>query len=166
MPDKKPIAYLISGFVGSGKTTFARKLEKETGAIRFTKDEWIIRIFGNDPNFKEFDKYDEKMTSLSNDLAIQCLKAGLDVIIDNGFWSRTQRDQMRERIKEIGAHFQFYSIQCPYQIMRQRIIYRNQNLTGDSFFIKEETFDYYWSHFEAMDADETKIDVSCQEEEV
>lgn len=42
----KPIAHLICGFIGSGKTTFARKLEKETGAARFTKDEWMVRLFG------------------------------------------------------------------------------------------------------------------------
>jgi predicted kinase len=47
MNKKQPIAHIICGFIGSGKTTFARKLEKETGAIRITKDEWIIKIFGN-----------------------------------------------------------------------------------------------------------------------
>ena len=37
--DKKPVAHIVIGFIGSGKTTFARKLEKETGAVRFTKDQ-------------------------------------------------------------------------------------------------------------------------------
>jgi hypothetical protein len=36
---KKPVAHIVIRFIGSGKTTFARKLEKETGAVRFTKDE-------------------------------------------------------------------------------------------------------------------------------
>jgi adenylate kinase family enzyme len=35
----KPVAHIIVGFIGAGKTTFARKLEKETGVMRFTKDE-------------------------------------------------------------------------------------------------------------------------------
>lgn len=47
MKNKKPIVYVICGFIGAGKTTFARKLEHETKAIRITKDEWIIKIFVN-----------------------------------------------------------------------------------------------------------------------
>jgi len=34
MNKKQPIAYIICGFIGAGKTTFARKLEKETEAVR------------------------------------------------------------------------------------------------------------------------------------
>lgn len=45
----KPVAHIVIGFIGSGKTTFARKLERETGAVRFTKDEWMVRLFGNTP---------------------------------------------------------------------------------------------------------------------
>jgi predicted kinase len=35
---RKPIVYLICGFIGAGKTTFAKKLEEKTGAVRITKD--------------------------------------------------------------------------------------------------------------------------------
>lgn len=39
--NNQPTAHLIIGFIGSGKTTFSKKLEKETGALRFTKDEYL-----------------------------------------------------------------------------------------------------------------------------
>ena len=42
MHNNKPLAHIIIGFIGSGKTTFARRLERETGAIRFTKDKWMV----------------------------------------------------------------------------------------------------------------------------
>lgn len=35
--NKNPTAHLIIGFIGAGKTTFARKLEKEIGVVRFTR---------------------------------------------------------------------------------------------------------------------------------
>lgn len=89
----KPTAHLIIGFIGSGKTTFAKKLEKETGAVRFTKDEWMVRIFGNSfskDNFQndKFHEYDSKMAKLATEMALRCLKAGTSVIIDDGFWYR------------------------------------------------------------------------------
>ncbi len=36
-------AHLLHGFTGAGKTTFARQLEAETGAVRFCQDEWVHR---------------------------------------------------------------------------------------------------------------------------
>lgn len=45
---EKPILTLMVGLPGAGKTTAARQLEEETGAIRFTPDEWHLFLFGND----------------------------------------------------------------------------------------------------------------------
>lgn len=39
----KPTLHLIHGYLGAGKTTFARKLEIDTKALRFTLDEWIVQ---------------------------------------------------------------------------------------------------------------------------
>src|SRR5215211_6653017 len=50
----KPIVYLLCGFIGAGKTTFARKLEERTGAVRITKDEWLISLIGNDPTINGY----------------------------------------------------------------------------------------------------------------
>ena len=91
--NKKPVAHIVIGVIGSGKTSFARKLEKETGAVRFTKDEWMVSLFGNTPPKDKFEEYDHKMTSLSRDMALECLRAGTDVIIDEGFWEKEQRDE-------------------------------------------------------------------------
>jgi len=72
MNNKQPIAYVICGFIGAGKTTFARKLEHETKAIRITKDEWIIKIFGNKiTSDKNFERYDKNITELATDIAFK-----------------------------------------------------------------------------------------------
>ena len=48
--------YLLCGFIGAGKTTFARKLDERTGAVRITKDEWLIRLIGHDPTINGYDE--------------------------------------------------------------------------------------------------------------
>jgi predicted kinase len=35
------ILYLVCGLPGAGKTTFAKQLELETGALRLCPDEWM-----------------------------------------------------------------------------------------------------------------------------
>jgi predicted kinase len=149
MNNKQPIAYIICGFIGSGKTTFARKLEKETGAIRITKDEWIIKIFGNKiTSDKNFERFDNNITELTRDFALKILKAGKDVIIDEGFWVKSQRDDIKKKILQVGAKPIFYYVECSIEKMKARVINRSKSLTTDSFEINEEMFDKYLKYWE------------------
>ena len=149
MRKKQPVAYVICGFIGAGKTTFARKLEKETGAIRVTKDEWIIKIFGNkitsDKNFAVFDK---NITGLARDFAFKILKAGKDVIIDEGFWVKSQRDDIKKKIINVGAKPIFYYVEYSINKMKKRVINRSKNPPTDSFEINGEMFDKYLKYWE------------------
>jgi predicted kinase len=40
----RPNLVLVCGLPGSGKTTIARQLEQETGAIRINIDEWVAAL--------------------------------------------------------------------------------------------------------------------------
>lgn len=149
MNKNQPIAYVICGFIGAGKTTFARKLEKETGAIRITKDEWIIKIFGNRiTSDKNFEAYDKNMTELATDSAFKILKSGKDVILDEGFWVRSQRDDIKKKVISTGAKPILYYVECPIEKMKERVINRSKNPSADSFEIDEEMFDTYLKYWE------------------
>ncbi|MBI3559781.1 ATP-binding protein [Candidatus Gottesmanbacteria bacterium] len=161
---RQPLAYVIIGFIGSGKTTFANKLEKETGALRFTKDEWVIAIFGHDPTFKGFDIYDNRISKLAVDVALYCLKAGNDIIIDEGFWVRSQRDEIREKIEKAGGRVQFYYVKNTHETMKLRISKRNQKPTSDAFVINQEMYDGYRKYFDEPSPEEKCIIVENVEE--
>ena len=155
MSKKQPIAYVICGFIGAGKTTFARKLEKETGAIRVTKDEWIVKIFGNKITLdNNFEVYDKSVTKLATDIAFKILKAGKDVIIDEGFWVKSQRDDIKKKILQVGAKPIFYYVESSVEKMKERVINRSKNPTKDSFEISEEMFNNYLKYWQAPDASE------------
>src|SRR3990172_3232963 len=155
MNKKQPIAYVICGFIGAGKTTFARKLEKETKAIRITKDEWIIKIFGNKiTSDKDFERYDKNITELATDIAFEILKSGGDVILDEGFWVKSQRDDIKKKILNIGAKPILYYVECPVEKMRERVIDRSKTPPLDSFEINEEMFDKYLKYWEPPIAEE------------
>jgi len=156
--NKKPTAHLVCGFIGAGKTTFSKKLEKETGALRFTKDEWMIRIFGNNPKkINQFEKYDNRMMNLSIDTAIECLKAGIDVIIDDAHWIKADRKLISEKVKKAGGTPQFYYIKCSWNTLKNRTLERSKNLGKDAFYIDEEMFNSYKKHFEEFGSDEECI---------
>ncbi len=152
---QQPIAYIICGFIGAGKTTFARKLEHETKAIRITKDEWIIKIFGNKiTSDKNFERYDKNITELAKDIAFRILKSGKDVIIDEGFWVKSQRDDIKKKILQAGAKPIFYYVQSSVAKMKERVINRSKNPAKDSFEISEEMFDSYLKYWQPPDESE------------
>lgn len=154
---RNPTVYLICGFIGAGKTTFAKKLERETGAVRITKDEWSIRLIGNDPTIAGYVEWDRKICGLSRDVAFQLAESGIDVIIDEGFWEREQRDEMRSRTGAIGAKAVLYYVETPIEAIWERVAGRNDNPTKDSFTISREMLDGYLKYWQPPSEDEEYI---------
>lgn len=154
---RKPIVYLICGFIGAGKSTFAKKLEKETGAVKITKDEWSIRLIGNDPTIDGYAQWDTKIIELSRDIAFYLAEKGIDVIIDEGFWAKEERDALKRRIDAIGAKAVMYYVDTPIETIRERVVGRNSNLTKDSFKISREMLDNYLKYWQAPTEDEDYI---------
>ncbi len=149
--------YIICGFIGSGKTTFARKLERETGAIRITKDEWLIALFGHNPSIPGYEAYDRKICTMTRDMAFRIAEKGTDVILDEGFWSREERDAMRDRALSVGAKPVLYYLDTPVELMRKRVVGRNANPMTDAFNITDRMFDEYLTHWDPPGEDEAVI---------
>ena len=154
---RKPIVYVICGFIGAGKTTFAKKLEEKTGAVRITKDEWSICLIGNDPTIDGYEEWDTKIIELSRAVAFQLVEKGIDVIIDEGFWAREQRVELRRRIDAIGAKEVLYYVEAPIETIRDRVVGRNNNLSKDSFTISREMFDNYLKYWQPPGEDEDYV---------
>lgn len=154
---RQATVYLICGFVGAGKTTFAKDLERKTGAVRITKDEWSIRLIGNDPTIDGYEEWDRRICGLSRDVAFQLAEKGIDVIIDEGFWEEELRDEMRRRARAIGVKAVMYYVETPIETIRKRVAERNNNLTKDSFKISRAMLDNYLRHWQSPSDDEDYI---------
>jgi predicted kinase len=151
---RQATVYLICGFIGAGKTTFAKMLEKKTGAVRIVKDEWSIRLIGNDPTIDGYAEWDRKIIDLSRDVAFYLAEKGIDVIMDEGFWEKETRDEMRRRADAIGAKVVMYYLDTPIETIRERVVGRNNNLTKESFKISREMLDNYLKNWEPPTEDE------------
>lgn len=124
-------AHLIYGYLAVGKTTFARKLEHELGAVRFSADEWYMRLFVREGTTHELDqgKFD-RLLALLNEMWPTILERGIDVVLDFGFWNRALRDQARNLTHAVGGSVRLYEITCREDVAQQRLLTRNQNSIG------------------------------------
>ncbi|WP_164935770.1 AAA family ATPase [Bradyrhizobium guangzhouense] len=157
-----PTAHLIHGYIGAGKTTFARRLERQLPAIRFSHDEWMAALYGDDPPVDRFPEFHERVSKLIETHWTRCVELGLDVVLDFGFWSRTQRSQIRATVLALGGSARLYRLECPDDEAWRRVERRNLHLDG-SLLIVRHTFDALKSRFEPLGDDEDRIEVHSQD---
>jgi predicted kinase len=152
-------AHLIHGYLGAGKTTFARQLERNIPAIRFSHDEWMVRLYGDDPPIEQFAVFYWRIHEQVEEIWLRCLELGLDVVLDFGFWTRQERDATRAKIIALGVEARLYRLTCPEDEAWRRIEKRNTNLQG-SLLIVRNTFEVFKERFEPLDPDETRIEIT------
>ena len=113
---------LLCGLPGSGKTTVARQLVAESGAVRFCPDEWMSAL-GVD--LWEEDGFRSRLEQLQWGLAQELLGHGMTVVIEWGVWAREERDAVRERARELGAAVELRHLDPPLDELWRRIEIRN-----------------------------------------
>ena len=134
------VMVLIVGLPGAGKTSWARRLEAERGALRLTPDEWMDSLFGiNDVDGRRWVLESEMLWGV----AARVLTLGVDVILDYGCWSEEERDLFRTRAGELGALAEIVVLDLPFEVLWKRVEARNAALPAGTFRIsREELADY------------------------
>lgn len=135
----KPTLYVMCGLQGSGKSTYARKLEKEEGCFVVSSDE-IRKQYPNAKNDTVF----QMVYRLANDALID----GLNVVIDATNITVKSRRQVFANIKA-DCHKQCVVICTPYEKCVKRVKDRNtlSVATGDHF-VPLEVLERYYKSFE------------------
>jgi len=108
---------ILCGLPGSGKTTYAKALERKLHAVRFCPDEWMAALSIN--------IHDEacrsKIESLQWTFAQQLLSLGLIVVLEWGTWARAERDALRLGARALGAAVELHYFSASPDVLFERI---------------------------------------------
>jgi len=148
--------HLMVGLPCSGKTTKARILEKEYNALLLTTDKWHIKLFGNEAIEieKDHDKKHERVEEMLWEIAKRVLILGIDVILDFGFWGKSERIYFKDKSKEMGIKFKIHFMNIEKDELYKRLDERNKKLPEGAFKITKENMDEYIKTFQPVEEDE------------
>jgi len=149
--------YFICGFIGSGKTTYSKKLAVEKSAFRFSIDEWMIPLYGEHMERDVFTERMNTLQSLFKASALQMLSLNVPVIFDFGFWTKPDRDSVLAWAREHDLEFELIYLDVSVEKCRQRVIKRNQVQDEKSYNMTPEMLDLFWSWFEIPNGECVKV---------
>ena len=148
------ILFLICGLPGAGKTTLAKQLELSQSALRLCPDEWITSILADVTDTFEIDRLRTPVESVQWEVAKRALTLGVNVILENGFWSREERASYRSQAEALGAQIKLIYLDVERDELWARLSKRNQNLPQGSFAVREDQLDLWLGWFQPPTADE------------
>jgi len=149
--------FLICGLPGSGKTTVAREIEFSHSALRLCPDEWIASLLTDITDNVELDRLRTPVESVQWEVAKRVLSLGINVVLENGFWSRDERASYRSQAEALGARVKLVYLNVDRDELWARLSKRNENLSPGTFVVREDQLDLWLSWFQPPTADEIDL---------
>jgi len=146
--------FLICGLPGSGKTTLAKQLESSHSALRLCPDEWISSLLADVTDIAELDRLRTPVESIQWEVAKRILALGINVVLENGFWSRDERASYRSQAEALGVRVELRYLNVDRDELWARLSRRNENLHTGTFAVREDQLDLWLSWFQPPTADE------------
>ena len=147
---------LVCGRICSGKTTYAKRIR---GAVLLSVDEVMLALFGQHAGEKH-DEYAKRTQALLRSKSLEFVEAGVDVVLDWGFWTQDSRKSMKRFYRERNVACEFHYIDPDEGVWKARLEERNSRILeggNDAYYVDENLARKFESIFEAPE--ESEVDV-------
>ncbi len=127
----------MSGPIGSGKTTFAKKIAAEKHAVFISIDHYVKLLGQLIGSAKDYEKYYYGVRDIIADVTLKLLKANLSVVLDFG-GTQGHWDWLKSIAVAADAEIEIYNLIVPIEDRRKRVQKRNSNPATMFQFSDEE----------------------------
>lgn len=151
---------LICGKICSGKTYYAKQLKEKYNAVLLSTDEATYELIHNEQG-EFYNVFAERVNRYLRKKAVEIVKAGADVILDWGFWTRENRHEISEFLTSCGVLYEWHYIDIDDALWQKNIEERNnrilENKGGSDFFVDEGLLQKVLRMFETPDKNEIDV---------
>lgn len=153
-----PHLVVFFGLMGTGKTSLAKELAKQTGWPSFNSDEIRKTLVGISPTSRKWDSfgkgiYSEEISRRTyqkmREEAQKTLKQGQSVILDGSYKRQSERLALMELAKKNKARVRFVECRASLKIIRQRLAQREKEIKAISDG-RREIFDQQRKDFDPI----------------
>ena len=142
---------MMCGVAGSGKTTWAQRLEARD-LVRLSIDEEIWRRFGRYGLDYEPARYAALQRVAQEHLDAELgrlMSAGMAAVLDYSFWQRAQRERFTRLIEQHARPWKLLLLRVDPAELRRRLKARQQKIDANAAFaVTDELLNSYLTGFE------------------
>jgi predicted kinase/ribosomal protein S18 acetylase RimI-like enzyme len=149
-PRGVPTLTLFCGLPGAGKTTLARRLEAQGRGVRLCTDDWQAELgVGHaDTDFHE------RLQRRLYQHGLNLLRAGVDVILEDGLWMAAERTEKFADARACGARIELHVFEVPYATLWSRLQDRRASADPTAYPMTEQALRAAWDLFQPPSAAE------------
>ena len=152
--------YLICGKICSGKTYYAKALKEKYNAVILSTDEVTYDLINNEQG-EFYNVFAQRVNNYLKKKAAEICKAGANVILDWGFWTKENRTDISTYLKSCDVSYEWHYIDIDDDTWNRNIEERNKRIEegngGSDFYMDEGLLNKLLSMFETPD--KAEIDV-------
>ena len=152
--------FLICGKICSGKSYYAKKLKDKYNAVILSTDEVTFDLINNEQG-EFYNIFAERVNLHLRKKAVEICKAGANVILDWGFWTRDNRIEITEYLKSFGIVYEWHYMDVDDDSWEKNIDERNRRIQegndGSDFFVDEGLKNKVLTLFEVPSEDEIDV---------
>ena len=127
--NSNPLVHLVTGSTGAGKTSYAIELSKKRGAVRFSIDEWMGKLYWMDsPRPAQYEWAIERIARCEELIAAtvrQLGALGIASVLDLGFTRADHRARFAKLALECNLPVQLHYLKVSKEERWRRVIERN-----------------------------------------
>lgn len=148
------------GKMGAGKSTLARRLAEEDGAILLSEDAWLAALYPEEiREFADYLKYSARLKGVLTDHVRSVLRSGRSVVMDFPGNTRNQRGWFREILSgedsgEGDLPHRLYYLRSSDEACLRRLAKRREEEPERAHFDTEEVFRHVTGFFQEPGDDE------------
>lgn len=152
-----PEIVLLCGQVGSGKTFYADTVCADSGFFKLSCDDMMLALFESCIGPERHADMLARCKKYLADVALRLLRAGMDVVLDYGFWTRTERTETAAFFSSAGFKARVVYVRADTETRRRNLERRNAALKasgGRGYVIDAGAADFFDAQFEPPAPDE------------
>lgn len=150
----------VCGKICSGKSYYAKQLKEKINAVILSTDEATFDLINNEQG-EFYNIFAKRVNNYLVKKAVEIVKAGCNVILDWGFWTKQERREITDYFSEQGIEVEWHYIDIDDERWHQLIEKRNNKIkegnSGSDFYLDQGLMDKLLSEFEKPSKSEIDV---------